>query len=311
MTRILHTKVETGKPLLASDITNLTFFPVGTILMMDGSWQDGRGGWYICDGTDNTPDLRNLFIRGGASSGSKGGNDQPSVTLTSANIPQHNHSFSGETTVTGVNDTGHTHSVTAAGIITGLGTHNHTITNNEGTHSHTITANEGTHNHTIAANGGTHGHTINDPQHSHSISTSGRHGQDNDAAHPSAAWDYGDVYWATTSTKTSTSESTGITVVANQGSHTHTITSNEGGHTHTITSSEGGHSHNVTTGEGGHEHSFTGSAATSGEPSGTHAHSVTLSAGNTGNTGENAPFTVDTVPAYYSVIYIKKMKEYV
>ncbi|MDR1323757.1 MAG: hypothetical protein LBK68_04885 [Candidatus Margulisbacteria bacterium] len=289
MTRILHTKIETGSPLLASDITNLTFFPVGAILMMDGSWTNGRGGWYTCDGQNGTPDLRNLFIRGGASSGKKGGDDKPSVSLTSDNLPQHKHSFSGITGTIGNNTAGHTHSVTAAGSISGLGTHNHTITNNEGTHGHTIVANQGTHD-----------HTISDPKHSHSISQSGRHGSQNAASNPSAAWDYGDVYWTATAKATSTSESTGVTVVGSQGSHTHTITSNEGGH-----------SHNITSGGGDHEHGFTGSAVTSGGESGTHTHSLTLDGGDTDNTGQSAPFTVDTVPAYYSVIYIKKMKEYV
>jgi microcystin-dependent protein len=91
MTRIFHTKVERGWPLLATDITDLTFFPIGSILMMDGNWQDGRGGWYICDGRatpyGNTPDLRDKFIKGTGSLAKTGGSN----SLTAAMLPGHTH----------------------------------------------------------------------------------------------------------------------------------------------------------------------------------------------------------------------------
>jgi len=84
--------VKKGNPMLASDILDLTFFPVGSILMMDGSWTDGRGGWYICDGRNTqygkTPDLRDKFIKGGTASGATGGGQ---VTLTTDNLPPHSH----------------------------------------------------------------------------------------------------------------------------------------------------------------------------------------------------------------------------
>jgi hypothetical protein len=106
MTRIFQTKVESGERLVATDITDLTFFPVGSILMMDGGWTDGRGGWYICDGREKTlpdgskvktPDLQDKFIKGKGSLANAGGSN----ALTSAMLPKHTHGLSGNTTSAG------------------------------------------------------------------------------------------------------------------------------------------------------------------------------------------------------------------
>jgi len=81
--------------MLASDMTDMTFFPIGTIFMMDGSWTDGRGGWYICDGRNTpygkTPDLRDKFVKGSTISGATGGGQ---VTLSINNLPPHSHTVS-------------------------------------------------------------------------------------------------------------------------------------------------------------------------------------------------------------------------
>lgn len=61
----------------------------------------GDKNWRICDGGENTPDLRNRFIMGCNTTsdiGKKGGNNTMSgttgpCTLTSAQIPQHSHTF--------------------------------------------------------------------------------------------------------------------------------------------------------------------------------------------------------------------------
>jgi hypothetical protein len=91
-----------GEPLLASDMLDLTFFPIGTILMYDGTnWSNGRGGWYICDGANGTPDLRDKFIKGTGSLFNTGGSN----TLTAAMLPKHIHSISG--TVSGGGAHGH------------------------------------------------------------------------------------------------------------------------------------------------------------------------------------------------------------
>jgi len=92
MTRILYHKVAQGERLLASDMLDLTFFPIGTILMYDGSnWTDGRGGWYICNASNKalgrTPDLSDKFIKGNGTTAKEGG----STALTSEKLPKHTH----------------------------------------------------------------------------------------------------------------------------------------------------------------------------------------------------------------------------
>ncbi|MDR1113685.1 MAG: hypothetical protein LBL50_01170 [Candidatus Margulisbacteria bacterium] len=93
--------IATGEKMLASDILDLTFFPIGSILMMDGSWTDGRGGWYVCDGRDTphgkTPNLRDKFIKG---SGNKPANGNGQMILGAQHLPAHKHS---------ITDPGHAH----------------------------------------------------------------------------------------------------------------------------------------------------------------------------------------------------------
>lgn len=70
-------------------------------------------GWLLCNGSNNTPDLRNRFIVGAGDSysvGATGG--EATHTLTVAEMPSHNHSasFSGSSATDGA----HTHTVNAA-----------------------------------------------------------------------------------------------------------------------------------------------------------------------------------------------------
>ena len=68
-------------------------------------------GWALCDGSQSTPDLRGRFIVGSGSGsgltsrsiGNTGGTE--THTLSTGNLPAHNHSFSGTTTTGGA----HTH----------------------------------------------------------------------------------------------------------------------------------------------------------------------------------------------------------
>ncbi|MDR1997985.1 MAG: hypothetical protein LBQ83_06650 [Candidatus Margulisbacteria bacterium] len=71
--------------------------PMGTILMYDGSgWQDNVTlvGWYQCNGQNNTPDLRDRFIKCKGSVPDKGGSN----SLTAAMLPAHTHSLKGVVT---------------------------------------------------------------------------------------------------------------------------------------------------------------------------------------------------------------------
>ena len=71
-----------------------TIFTTGMIMMFTGS--TAPSGWAFCDGNNGTPDLRNRFIVGAGSTysvGATGGHNE--ITLTTHQMPQHNHSFSG------------------------------------------------------------------------------------------------------------------------------------------------------------------------------------------------------------------------
>ena len=80
--------------------------PSGGIIMWSGAVSAIPSGWVLCNGSNSTPDLRNRFVVGAGSSyavNATGGSD--SVSLSTANIPAHSHSFSGSTNNTGA----HTH----------------------------------------------------------------------------------------------------------------------------------------------------------------------------------------------------------
>jgi hypothetical protein len=239
--------------MLASDILDMVFFPVGAILMMDGGWTDGRGGWYICDGRNTphgkTPDLKDKFIRGSAASGGVGGG---SAILSTDNLPSHGHSLDG-LKITGGD---HSHGNGTLAASSGSASHSHS----SGALAVSIT-------------GGTHAHTITDPQHTHRIEGSGSH--TNAGYLSESGSSISGLEYATTNTA-----ATGITINNSDHSHTATVSGS--------TASD----------STAHEHSISGSIASSG-----HTHDI--SGGTIGNTGNGAAF--DIVPAYYTVIYIKKM----
>ena len=78
-----------------------TTIPTGLISLWSGAIGSVPTGWYLCDGTNGTPDLRDRFIIGAGSSyavNATGGST--SVTLTTSNMPAHTHT---------VTDPTHTH----------------------------------------------------------------------------------------------------------------------------------------------------------------------------------------------------------
>lgn len=95
--------------------------PPGFIGMWSGSIATIPTGWYLCDGTNGTPNLTDRFIVGAGSTyavGATGG--AASVTLTEAQIPSHSHTITayGSTDSQGyhthtINDPGHTHSTSS------------------------------------------------------------------------------------------------------------------------------------------------------------------------------------------------------
>jgi hypothetical protein len=294
--------------MLASDILDLTFFPVGSILMMDGSWTDGRGGWYICDGRatphGNTPNLKDKFIRGGTASGTTGGADSNSVTLTADNLPSHNHG------ATGLSVSGLTLVPPSAAplSISGLSLANMAISGltatEGGSHYHTLsggTNSENAHTHGVSITSGSSG------GHAHTFPVSGGDNNDHDnTQYGSASFPTGGAAGLDSSTMT------GTTTVSSQSDHTHAVsgTSAAGSaHLHSFTSESQavavtGHTHSVTGGTITGE--ITGGTISGGGLTGGSITGGSID-GSTANAGSSQAFTVDTVPVYYTMIYIKKM----
>lgn len=66
--------------------------PVGTIVMWSGTQYNVPAKWHICDGTNNTPDLRGRFVLGVSDSYSKGAKGgEETVKLKVNNLPSHDH----------------------------------------------------------------------------------------------------------------------------------------------------------------------------------------------------------------------------
>lgn len=88
---------------LASSIATISTesIPSGAIIMWSGSSTNIPSGWALCNGQNGTPNLVNKFIRGGTSSGATGGAD--TVTLSTANMPSHNHTISAYSVGQGTN----------------------------------------------------------------------------------------------------------------------------------------------------------------------------------------------------------------
>lgn len=127
-----------GVPLTAN-------LPVGAIIYWSGSPASIPLRWSICDGTGGTPDLSDLFVIGGTSSGSGSGS-------------------LGKTT-----SDGGIHSHTATTNSTGSHTHVFTVSSNGVAHTpanYTTPANSGVNTHTLT--GGTESITTNTmPSHNH------------------------------------------------------------------------------------------------------------------------------------------------
>ena len=179
-----------------SGLTGINSVPKGLISLWYGSVASIPAGYFLCDGTNETPDLRDRFIRGAGSTynpGDTGGAN--SFTLSTANLPAHTHSDgnyagSGNTS----NNGSHNHGINAGGA------HGHNLSNN-GAHSHSIppvgggrdgayaihagyvvgnaaTGSAGNHNHNINS-AGNHGHNTNgagNHNHSFSVNVAGNSG---------------------------------------------------------------------------------------------------------------------------------------
>ena len=153
--------------------------PAGGIIMWSGTVANIPSGWYLCNGSYGTPDLRDRFVVGAGSSynpGNTGGSE--TVSISTSNMPSHNHSVSS-----------HSHSIPS---------HAHTVSS----HSHTI----GAHTHSFSGSGtGTSGVQSDNHYHSGNTSGAGAHGHsmtfgrgtdDNGGMGPNETndWDSGATY---------------------------------------------------------------------------------------------------------------------
>ncbi len=87
----------------ANSISGPGTIPIGGIIMWSGSKGSVPNGWKLCDGEDGTPDLRGRFILGADSvnnTGATGG--ASSVTLSTDNLPPHQHEYFGDDMLQGV-----------------------------------------------------------------------------------------------------------------------------------------------------------------------------------------------------------------
>ena len=137
--------------------------PQGGIIMWSGSVASIPSGWFLCNGSNGTPDLRDRFVVGAGSSyavGATGG--EASVTLNAGQIPGHTHTFSGSTNTTGA----HTHTIYFTNSPdggpfrnlqgTGPSSDVSVTTNSAGDHSHTFSG-------TTSSTGGSGSHENRPP----------------------------------------------------------------------------------------------------------------------------------------------------
>jgi microcystin-dependent protein len=177
--RLIKTALKQTFPNITGAVTatqgdlNTGAFPSGGIILWSGSIVTIPSGWFLCDGANGTPDLRDRFVVGAGSTytvGATGG--AATVALAADNLPAHSHSFSGTTTDrsaghthTGGTDTNgahvHTYSdVTglSAGPSVGL---NYTVGGTSFTNRTGTTDGGGAHSHSIWTNSESNGHTHN------------------------------------------------------------------------------------------------------------------------------------------------------
>ena len=97
-------------------LSSSSLFVTGMIILWSGAQNAIPTGWVICDGNNNTPDLRNRFIigagfGGGYSVNQTGGSS--SILLGTANLPAHTHQLGGS--VGNKNLGNHNHSFSGSG----------------------------------------------------------------------------------------------------------------------------------------------------------------------------------------------------
>lgn len=101
-------------PILQNAPASAPAIPSGGIILWSGSTGSVPSGWYLCDGTNGTPDLRDRFIVGAGNTYAVNatGGSADAVVVT------HTHTATSTSVVT---DPGHTHTSVGSGAPNGLG----------------------------------------------------------------------------------------------------------------------------------------------------------------------------------------------
>lgn len=125
---------------IQTQIDNFTAIPSGGIIMWSGSIASIPSGWYLCNGSNGTPDLRNRFVVGAGSTYAVDATGGSADAIAVA----HTHTYSGTTNTTGA----HSHTVPTVSNVGGGGDgviyYNSqvqttaTTTSSAGDHSHTF-----------------------------------------------------------------------------------------------------------------------------------------------------------------------------
>ena len=132
------TSTLTGNITLTGNVTfngTTNILPAGVITLWSGAVAAVPSGWYLCNGSNGTPDLRDRFVVGAGSTyavGATGGAN--TVTLDATMIPVHTHSLSASGTTAEGGDHTHTFSGTSSGQ---SASHTHSVI--DPGHNHTYT----------------------------------------------------------------------------------------------------------------------------------------------------------------------------
>ena len=136
----------------------------GMIMPFSGSFNNGypvdgatgtvRSDWHICDGTNDTPDLRGRFILGSSDTyKDKTTGGEASVSLDGNNIPAHAHTFSGTTS----NNGSHTHGLPLYDDDKMVGNQASSYHSNGGATGTAYVWNSGNHTHTFSGTTSSYG----------------------------------------------------------------------------------------------------------------------------------------------------------
>lgn len=150
--------------------TPLAGLPSGGIAIWSGTLENIPEGWVLCDGENDTPDLRERFVMGAPNAVEPGGTGGAnSYALSVAQLPAHTHTASANTTGA------HTH----GGSTASAGAHGHgASTGSNGNHTHTATSSNSLGSETGYTGGGVGGSRTeqgeegyNTVSHNHDITT--------------------------------------------------------------------------------------------------------------------------------------------